>query len=312
MEGFIIKMSEKISLIIMLMLLVFVSGCVGILPGKGIDVNYEAVYSGTDGVVVSFLKNAPQEKLYAKSDFKIGLDVANIGAEDTDVYLNIGYEKEYMTLEEDMPIIITNLEGKDAYNLDGTHTYEFFDAKTTEPVAMVESHNALISVTYCYDYATAAKVDVCIDTDVYGERLKKVCTVSDKSLSSQGAPLAVRNVEVEMLPTGEDSIKPHFMIYISNVGNGEVIEKGESLNVCKGHVQGVDWELVNIKATLSKEELKCKKSIVRLDDGEAETSCTGSSISYDKGTYLAPLVIKLDYGYYSITTKEAEILREEI
>lgn len=311
MEGFIIKMSKKIFL--MMVLLVFVSGCVGILPGKGIGVNYEAVYSGTEGVVVSFLKNAPQEKLYADLPFKIGLDVANLGAEDTDAYLNIGFEKEYMSLEESMPFPIINLEGKDAYNLEGSHTYEFFNAKTTQPVAMGESHKALISVTYCYDYSTIAMMDVCIDTDVYGKRLKKVCTVSDKSLSSQGAPLAVKKVEVEMLPISQDNIKSHFMIHIQNVGNGDVMEKGDSLNVCKGHVQGVEWDLVSVKATLSKEALSCKREgVVRLDDGKAEISCTSSSISYDKGTYTAPLVIKLSYGYYSIITKEVEILREEI
>ncbi len=172
------SLPEKLLLLILLAVL-FISGCDG-GGGSNINVNYEQVYSGTEGIVVSFINNAPQDRLYADSDFKIGLEIANKGAEDTDVHVYIGLEKDYMNLERSMPFTIKNLEGKDAYNLEGNSVYEFLDAKTSKPVSMGESHNALISATYCYDYTTQAKMDVCIDTDVHGSMQEKVCTEGSK------------------------------------------------------------------------------------------------------------------------------------
>src|SRR4030042_1767216 len=111
--------------------------------------------------------------------------------------------------------------------------FKFFDEKTAKPVSMGESHNALISATYCYDYATTAKMDVCIDPDIYGKQPQKVCTVAGKSLSSQGAPIAVNKVDVEMLPFSKDSIKPQFTIHVQNVGDGTVIASGKALSFCR-------------------------------------------------------------------------------
>jgi hypothetical protein len=303
--------------LLLLLLLVFVSGCLPFGDGDGIDIDYEKVYSGTDGIVADFLKNAPQDRLYSGTDFKIGLDIANIGAYTTDVNLRIGYERDYMEPER-AAFTINNLEGKSAYNLEGNRVYEFIDAKTlalkktSGAGSLVESHKALISVTYCYDYQTLAKADVCVDTDVYDEKLRKVCAVSDKSLSSQGAPVAVKKIEVEMLPVAENNIVPQFTIHLQNVGDGTVIKRGQWLNACMGEVEDIGWDTVEIEASLSNNVLDCKKGSVKLDESQGEIRCTGNTISQDRGTYAAPLVIKLYYGYYSIITKNVEILREEI
>ncbi len=129
-------------------------------------------------------------------------------------------------------------------------------------------------------------------------------------MSSQGAPIAVNKVEVEMLPFSDNSVKPQFTISIQNVGDGKVIDYGKSLSFCEGKIKDIKWDIVDVKATLSKEELVCKKGSIGLSDGMAEVVCMGSSISDDRGTYTAPLVIKLNYGYVSTSTKGVEILRE--
>lgn len=304
--------------LLLLLLLVFVSGCLPGGGGGGIDINYERVYSGTEGIVVGFLKNAPQDRLYEGTEFKIGLDIANLGAHTTDVFLHLGYEKEYMVPDSEKIVFTVNgLEGKDAYNLEGNHVYEFIDAKTLAPKredpgaeALVEPHEALISVTYCYDYMTTAMADVCIDTDIYGERLKKVCNVKAVSLSSQGAPVAVKKIEVEMLPVAENNIRPQFIVTMRNAGDGTVIGQGKPENACMGKVEEIGWDTIIVEATLSNEKLDCKKGKVKLDEQEGEIRCTGNSISYDQGTYTTPLVIKLNYGYYSIVTQDVEIVRE--
>ena len=177
--------------------------------------------------------------------------------------------------------------------------------------------------TACYSYATIASPSVCIDPDPYSTiKGKKVCEAKDITLSNQGAPIAVVNVDEEAFAT-----KTQFRIIIKNVGGGEVMknevlfqDKCSPFGSSKVEREDID-KVYLINARLSNKELQCgpfaegevksAQGFVRLVNGEGSITCELPKSDYGSNTaYISPLEIKLLYVYRSTAEKKVQIKRE--
>lgn len=313
------------------MIILFIAGCNFSREGP---ITATDIYKGQDGLLMNFLENAPPAEVFEDSPFRVYVELENRGAFDIlDGYLALGLEDDYMSINRgwsdlepsrieavDEKHVIFDLNGKSLENSLGEENIitVIVDAlKIKEEQS--ERHTSDVLMTACYEYQTKAAPTVCVDTNIYELKpVEKSCTVKDVDLTSQGAPLAVTLVEVEMLPE-ENKIKPHFLIHIENKGNGEVVRKGKIEQACySGELDYSDTNIVYVEAFLSDKQLNCEpkkenddlKSIVKLKDKKAIARCftkDDDAISKEEGTYTTPLKITLDYGYTFTISKSVTI-----
>ena len=301
-------------------------------------ITYVDIYKGIDGLDMDFLPNSPPKEIYSDEDFFAGIQLENKGAFDIgniarnegekgyEAYLSLVIEDDYMEVAEEgfKDIIPFSLEGKSTFNPKGTKNTTTIKLKAKDVDTQSESHTSLITVSACYKYKTTLGTEACIDADVYNLNQKaKACNVQDQTFSGQGAPVVITKIESRMLPHEDESkVRPSFMIYIKNKGNGQVIKRDMIENVCTSIT--LDHEAFNTiyaNAKLSNQLLDCSpkeiqesgtnEGYIRLKDKEDFIRCTlTEGIKKNKGTYSTPLTIELDYGYTLSATKEVKILKE--
>jgi hypothetical protein len=180
---------------------------------------------------------------------------------------------------------------------------------------MRERHTSTILLTGCYGYETKLSEPVCIDTDILGMKtIEKACEVEDKNLDSQGAPIAITKVEVDMLPQ-EDVIKPQFLITIENRGGGEVVKSDVVRQSCSSEpVNYEDFNTIKVNAYLFEKQLTCtpndgsKTGIAKLKEKKDEMRCVlDEGIRKDVGTHAETLNVNLDYGYTKTISTSIDI-----
>ena len=332
-------MIKKISLLMIVIFLL--AGCKGFTTEKHPITNVD-IYKGTDALKMDFLKNAPPKEVFEDTLFKAAIELRNNGAFDIKSgYLTLTLEEDYVSIDEwpvKKPLVaiegdgrmIFDLEGKSLINPEGDYdiTEITLKAKKMEKDELSETHPTSILATACYAYQTKATETACIDTDIHNlKETEKVCTIDEKgkSLASQGAPVAVTNIETEILPKDDNSVTPYFIIHIKNKGNGIVIGYDKVKEVCSyGPIKSDDFNRVEVNAYLSKsdkegeegKQLDCDQELEGINSGKAmlkdnkedSVRCVlNEGIDKSLGTYSTPLYIELDYGYTSTISGELTI-----
>jgi len=137
---------------------------------------------------------------------------------------------------------------------------------------------------------------------------QKACKIKElKFDKGQGAPVAVTKIDTRMLPyVDENVVKPHFFIFIENLGNGEVVSLSKVEKACTNEpLEFTDFNSIQIKVELSGELLDCSVddegpgvTTIRLRNKEDLVRCTlEEGIDISRDAYTAPLRIELEYGY---------------
>ncbi len=329
-----------------LLIAALLAGCQGSFQG-----GESQVYSGFDGVNLQFLRNTPPSRVFEDSTFPVVVRLRNLGAgnikEGNMGILSLGVETDYnraIDLQEVPPrvlkyynkdeIAVFLLDGRSNENLKGDEEIVSYTVKAKKIDPQSERRTSTIMATACYPYTTTLSATVCIDTDVAGIKQKpKACSASDVIFDrGQGAPVAITKIETRMLPVEIESkedaiankIKPQFIIYIENRGNGEVIKHDKIEEMCLvrkdefGNIIGVEdknklYNVILLKAYLSGVEdenlLECEpkpidenpdSAYVKLIKRQDFVRCTvkdQNAVSMDVDAYSAPLNIKMEYGY---------------
>ena len=333
-------------LIIIFVILLFIAGCKG--GGKKEyqpALTTKDLYTGTDGLEMEFLENAPPDEVFENNIFPVGLMIYNKGAYNIENgHISLSLDQPYIEINantlksikggaefRDGGSIIFNIRGKEMENPKGDQDLLTFTVTTknlskTDPQS--ETHTSPILITACYGYQTKATETVCIDTSIYNlKKMEKSCEIETISLSGQGAPVAVTEIKTEMLPdiNNPSLIKPRFAITVKNLGKGEVI-KGDSKTLTKacssGPLNSSEWNIVNAKVYLAimdeENKLDCDMSskgtnddgIINLENNEDSIKCTyEKGFDEKKGTFSTPIYIELAYGYTDTISKDIKIKR---
>ncbi len=313
---------------------IIIIGC----SSNGPTISSEDVYQGTDGLVVSFGKGNPPPEVFENSAFYVVLELANKGAYDIqDGVLDINYpnpsfiEAADVNTKSDNILPLDNskfqfqLPGRSELNVAGGQDAIGIRMKTGAILA-TESQTATISVNACYHYQSRATPVICIDTDPLGIRQgKKACEVQDVADGNgQGAPVSVTNVEVKMIPSADaNMVIPQFKITIQNVGGGIVFNPNHPLYPCNLEPLNQDEvdtlsDHVLVHAELSRGvQLDCdptddgkKDILLDMNQKDVYVICSyPEGIPVEKGAFMSPLNIALDYGYqtslsFPITVKK--------
>lgn len=273
-------MIPKKAVIIALILLLFISGCSKDdikLPPK---IEYHV---GTEGLVLDTLENMPPDRVFQNSEFMIGVEIRNKGA--YDVYdgtvIIAGLDPKYMSLEKYQESF--EIPGKSQSYPEGGYDMRNFKLKNVDFPDGKETYYAPFTIIGDYGYETEAKVDVCIDPEIYSYVKTEGCEVKDISISKgQGAPLAITLVEPAISMTDEDLdyVDVNLGITIENKGDGEVITEPKIE-----------------RAYLGNKKIECSEIIKeKKDDDRWYVLCT-TEMSNIRKAYTTPLIVAFDYRY---------------
>lgn len=312
-----------------LVTLLFLTGCQGgSYHASSIDENYN---TGTDGVILNFLDQAPPQEVFEKSEFDLQVDLSNKGSFSlADGYrgiINVKYEPYYVTpltanyAGQNLYVNKNNIQlyGKSYYFPKGEENYFALDRFIANPLqGSFEKRKTEFDISLCYPYQTQFVDEICVDTDPQGmSPRKKVCTSKDKSYSGgQGAPIAITAVESNMVPRGV-YIQPQFLIHLEHKGDGTFsllrLEKDAKGNEGCGTVQTDDVGKISIQAQLGVNDLVCKPDIVYFRDNKATVECQlpEKSITGTGANYMTSLAVQLSYLYTQQYSKEITIKRTE-
>ena len=302
--------------------------------------NIDGVVTGTDGLVISFVENFPQEKYIISpgetQSFTVVVDVKNKGAysletestpETGDPLLNAnlsigGFDKGIIDIKPTFETLYNkNLPAASPLSPNGGFDSITFSGDIIANKLEVNKYEPTILATACYPYATKAGPNVCIDPNPFDTKQEKVCTLGSTTLTSQGAPIAVTKIDQEA-----SSKKLRFKITIKNEGNGDVISLS-SLSKCSSpsdRLEREDFDLVNLTSVKAgtvnllgncSPFAKQGTHLIRLFDGEGFVVCTVDTSDASKlgstSAYLTPLIVELKYGYRTTVSKQVSIRKLE-
>jgi hypothetical protein len=305
---------RKILIVCFVVLLVLI-GC-----GKGPQKQNvrEDYHTGTQGVEISFVNNAPPSRIYVGDSMDIAVELKNRGAypqgQTFQGKLEIGgFDPASIRGSWDGGNSIpTSLEGKSQYNPEGGYAVMTYRERSGVNVPFdADYYDPNIIVHACYKYKTTADVMVCIDPDPYkvvSER--KVCDINNGVFSaggSQGAPIAVTKVEEEV---GSDKI--YFRVYFSNVGGGSVMMP-DAYNECPFNlkIEDLDKVIATVKLPYDASPECSPKGTasdpIRLTNGQGYIFCKFTKPASDSA-YTTSLNINADYVYSSSISKQIRIV----
>ncbi len=306
----------------------FATSCTAGTSKKSTDID---VRVGFSGLIMEFLKNTPPQKVFEGDIVPVLIKVRNNGAysipENNKAILSLGFEKDYtksvklmqggrvQALDNLYNTAAFNLEGKSPINPNGEEEVISYNLEAGKIDPQSEAHTSTVVATLCYPYETVLSSTVCIDTDINDLRpAKKVCSNKDLIFSNgQGAPVAVTKLEINMLPAiseknAADKIKPQFLIYVENKGQGTVIKNEAVKDFCtKSDTSHENLNIVYVDVELSGKKLKCQLETkkdsselghIKLKDKKDIIRCAfEEGIDKNQDAYLSPLKITLRYGY---------------
>lgn len=296
--------------VFLLTLSLLLSGCTT-LKSRGRGVDEFNFHVGTQGMDLRFLPGNPPQKLYAGDPLNVLVEYTNKGAYnivDGRLYLT-GFDREYLLFDRE-EIVGFGAEGKSVLNPEGmiSEIAEFKDPAVTMPPE-TDAFRQIVKATACYSYKTFASPMVCIDPDPLNiEPADKVCLVQNVGLNSQGAPVAVKSVDVDAARG-----RVQFKITVQNVGGGTVIESRNGyvpLDRCQALLSRDEIDKVEIRAFLSQnQQLECKPGLIRLVNGRGFAYCSVSGLDPRQDAYMTALSIELSYGYRNSVATTVDILR---
>jgi hypothetical protein len=296
--------------LVFVLILIFVIGCK--TSGPTSTITETDIHIGTEGLVMELNDNMPPDVVYSGDTFPVGVKLDNKGA--YDIYrgiLLLNVEKDLLESKQS-PIKVLDIKGASFGNPKGDSETINFLLKSKDIGKEIETMTSNIILTTCYAYQTAFTDTICIDTDFYNLKNKvKACSAEDKTYGSgQGGPVSITKIESKMMQE-DNFLKPVFLIYIMNEGNGGVISpEGVDLACSEFGVRKNDINKIDVEAYLASEgkKLNCVNSNIKLAEGENMIRCVlEDGVDAKTEPYSTVLKVVLNYGYTETISKSIEI-----
>lgn len=260
-------------------LLIFIAGCGSKTDKSNLE---EDIYRGSEALEMEFLTDVPPVQTFAQTgdEFEVALEMKNQGTFPLrgKLYLS-GFDPNIIKFSQlgidqgfNYPSTncgFTEILPRSKLNPPGGTCIEEFKG-ILNLNSITDSYTANIFAQSVYRFITDANIVLCVDPDVYGiTASQKACDMTTYSSGSgQGAPIGVTKIE----PTAIGGGKILYRIYISNLGDGEVVDYSKAPYEMKpsdiGHVR------------------------YRIGSPSGSTGGTSISISTDKGSILVGSAIR--------------------
>jgi hypothetical protein len=293
-------------IMLLLVMAVLITGCTGIGIGKQKAETATVPHTGTKGITLSFLQNAPPSLMYIETGstqvpYQIVIGVKNEGAYTTAPGIHLlGFDSNIFRNLDSSQNSVGSLEGRSAQNPEGGFTQFTKDVGIVNLPSGTDQLSLNLMVAACYPYQTEASLPVCIDPDPYGVVMAKACTPSGIPAASQGAPIAITSVQQESLPN-----KAIFKITVSNLGGGQVyFYPADCLNLRYSETDKLDYSSVTIGTNIQPTTCSPLSPLI-LTNGRATLTCI-FNVPQNQA-FTSTLNIKLNYGYMNTIQKAVKV-----
>lgn len=296
------RINMKRLILFFLLIAIFVAGCQQ-FGSKGTLPDYSQAYTGTEGLSMKFMENAPPATIPSQSYVPIGLYLENRGAVGiADGVIVLRYPEDLLTLEKNS--IRINIEGKETY-LAGGKQASILDGMTKNPEKIgTTKPKGRIAATSCYDYATKLSTGICINPDSYGIKKiagkKPACESKALAFSGQGAPVAITKVEPLTIARG-DKIDMQIKAYIANKNTGTIYQKGTPFCTAEKRSE----KAVFVRASLLGKDTACAPGNFALSERAEENyvTCIFTELPAQEA-FVTQLSIVAEYGYSQTISKD--------
>lgn len=279
------------------------------------------LYKGTDGLDFEFLKDSPPNEIYSNQSFQIITLIKNKGPYAIDnarIILSYDNTDFYFKGSKDYTF---SLNGKDVYNTRNDEKIKSFYVQAIPLLPNSEFLQSTILATACYGYQNKLTTDICIDIDPYNLMpVEKPCKITDQSFSGQGGPVGVSKIEQKTI-VSDKGVRPQFLIYIKNFGQGQVISKDKIQDLCgsqkisKEDLNGITLKDLSFSQYKYPEDIECEPQNLKIFEKEEFFVCTlkdEKEILKEESSYKTSLNIEFDYGYTITKSKDITIKKMKI
>ena len=211
---------KYLTVIVLLVMVLLLLGCGSSVPLKKTSYNFQTEVSE---LKVKLLSNAPPEKIYPYSSFRMIMDLSNEAAYPiTNGKIEIvGLDEKYFKLDRNRETF-SSLEGRTALTpLGGQERIEFIGA-----AGQLFSNSEQYVGNYFLEISYNSKLDfvdtVCLNSNAYDTFDAGCKSNNKKSYAGQGAPLAVASMEEIIYPDTGNGGEVEFRLQIKNKGQGKV------------------------------------------------------------------------------------------
>lgn len=289
------NMKNLTFIIIISILLIILHGC-NLTNSRTGEPTKTEYHTGTKGLEIKLINNLPPDEIIEGESFTIGVELKNQGAYDISdgtLYLT-NIPDQYIDIDQKSHSF--SIEGKNIDFPDGGFGIINYNIKTKALPKDKEELNIPFRILADYDYKTKASAQVCVSSDIYGQTRKDedVCSPDKVDFKSgQGAPITISEIEPTIKPYSQTDTEVKFKIQIRNSGSGEVIEK------------------INVdEVSLGTNFLSCSPEELTLDNKEGTFFCS-AIINKQRGEYVSPMLISLNYRYSETIDEEIKIIKVE-
>lgn len=305
----------KVGLILTLLTLLL--GCSGVNNSSSSPTT-ENYRRGTQGIDMSFVNNAPPNRVYEGNNLQVMVDVENKGAYPqegetfegylifsgpTDAAVDVGSKQKSIT---------SDLPGRRYSFPDGGRTTVTFEDPQVHVPGDAEKYEAPILISSCYKYQTLATPTICIDPNPYSTvKTVKACTVRENVAldGGQGGPVVVSRIEQFIT---EDTAT--FRITFRNAGSGTVFHN-RAMPACIDsdlEYNDVDRIAVHVSSpSLGNAQCDPDPNHVVLNNGRGYITCKFDIGHIGGAAYTEQLRIVMDYGYSDYISTSVDIINIE-
>lgn len=265
------------------MFFLIIVGCSGGMGQQLAQYNFK---QGISELSFQFLNNAPPEKLYPHSDFRIVVDAHNKMAYDlTNARMRIvGLDDTYFQLEQtEKPF--GPLVGRSLLSPEGDKTFVEFVGRTKGLLPGASEYRATYFLKTNFNSMMEFSDTICINPNLYAVYDSGCSVEAQKSYGGQGAPLVVQQLEEIFTPAGNGG-GMELRFTIANRGRGKMT----TIRLLKSQLGGEDLGCEFSDAPLDK-----KVWLVKENEQEARLVC--KSFLRDQRSYTTTLSLGFSYDY---------------
>ena len=269
---------------LLILLFLFIVGCSG---GTGNQLAQYNFKQGISELSFKFLQNAPPEKLYRNSDFRIVVDAHNEMAYDlTNAKMRVvGLDNTYFELEQTEKAF-GPLVGKSLLSPEGDRTFVEFDGRTKGLLPGASEYRATYFLKTNFNSLMDFSDTICINPNLYAVYDSGCSVEAQKSYGGQGAPLAVQQLEEIFTPAGNGG-GMELRFTLANRGRGKMT----TVRLLKSQLGGEDLKCEFADAPLD------QKTWLVLKEEEKEARLTCKTFLRDQRSYTTTLSLSFSYDY---------------
>jgi len=302
-------------LIILIVLLLFISGCAKIQSLTKFDWSGKKEFVSGRGLTPEFLVEMPPlDRIYEEQEFQVGVKVTNYGLSDVvggEICVSDGLSSHYIGIPTGgdgacKELVIDSAEKSTIEKKIVPTVKKFFFPGVDDHYyyqGLVSDITTRIKSEIIYEYKTIFNSQICIS-----KKEDDPCNFRNVKIddSVRFSPITITSIKKDVLPTPTESKEVKFIleIYIKNIGGGKIYDesaKDESVSKKQGFT-------MEIKSAGSSADCRPKKEDKYFLEDSGGVIVTCDMTSSFEGEYIDnPLEIELSYSY-KISQQTNEII----